>query len=321
MKTGHDGKRRMALVLCISAITACATAATAGAAIVPKDSADEVAEAIVDDPTTLDLDVTDWNERPTTDEGPGVTAAVADAPLSGFPTAGSTFGILTTGNPELADDPNDGQGDGAWVETESNGATRGDTDYDVTVLKIGVTVPAGRNCLSLDYRFLSEEFPEYVGTQFNDAFIGEIGSTQWLTSGSTINKPGDFATNTGGEPVSVNGVGPVAVSEAEAAGTTYDAATGLVNTKTQIAPGPRVVYLSIFDQGDAIYDSAVFLDRLRFITESPSTCRPPEVPVVPAPPPPRLRRARPRRRLRPRRRATRSPSAAASPSAPTAPRP
>ena len=155
----------------------------------------------------------------------------------------------------------------------------------MTVLKIGVTVPAGANCLSLDYRFLSEEFPEYVDSQFNDAFIGEIGATQWFTSGSTINKPGDFATNTGGEPVSVNGVGPVAVSEAEAAGTTYDAATGLVNTKSQIAPGPRVVYLSIFDQGDAIYDSAVFLDRLRFINESPTTCRPPEVPATPAPPP------------------------------------
>lgn len=102
-----------------------------------------------------------------------------------------------------------------------------------------------------------------------------------------INKPGDFATNTGGAPVSVNGVGPVAVSEAEAAGTTYDAATGLVNTKSPIAPGSHTVFLSIFDQGDAIYDSAVFLDRLRFITESPTTCRPPEVPApIPPPPPP-----------------------------------
>ncbi len=286
MKLGHAGRRRMALVLCTSALTAGGTAATAGAAIVPEDSADVVAEAIVDDPTTLDLAATDWNERPTTDSGPGVTAAVADAPLSGFPTADSTFGILTTGDPEIADDPNTGGGDGAPVETENNGAARGDTDYDVTVLKIGVTVPAGANCLSLDYRFLSEEFPEFVNSEYNDAFIGEIGATQWFTNGSAINKPGDFATNTGGEPVSINGVGPVAVSEAEAAGTTYDAATGLVNTKSQIAPGPRLVYLSIFDQGDSIYDSAVFLDRLRFINESPTTCRPPEVPETPAPPPP-----------------------------------
>ncbi len=84
--------------------------------------------------------------------------------------------------------------------------------------------------------------------------------------------------------MSVNGVGPVSVSAGEAQGTTYDAATGLVNTKTQITPGEHLVYLSIFDQSDAIYDSAVFLDRLAFINEDPSTCKPPEVPATPAPP-------------------------------------
>ena len=163
------------------------------------------------------------------------------------------------------------------------------------MLKIGVNVPAGANCVSLDYRFLSEEFPEFVGTPFNDAFIAELDTTQWTTSGSTISRPGDFATNTGAAPVSVNGVGPVAVTEAEAAGTTYDAATGRVNTKSAIAPGAHAVFLSIFDQGDAIYDSAVFLDRLSFITEDPSTCRPPRSPR------PRLRPRRPRRPgLRPR---------------------
>ena len=35
-----------------------------------------------------------------------------------------------------------------------------------------------------------------------------------------------------------------------------------------------------------MWDSAVMLDRLAFITEDPSTCKPPEVPVVVPPPPP-----------------------------------
>jgi hypothetical protein len=284
--------RRLALLAAATACSAATLVASAPAAVVPKDSADEIAQAIIDNPAVLDLATTDWFQRPLeNDPDPpfgtrlAVTGAVADAPLDGFPTSGSTFGILTTGDPTIVDLPNNGSGDGKSVEAQDNGDVRGDTDHDTTVLKIGVNVPAGANCVSLDYRFLSEEFPEFVGTSFNDAFIGELDTTQWSTSGSTISKPGDFATNTGGAPVSINGVGPVAVTAAEAAGTTYDAATGRVNTKTVIAPGAHVVFLSIFDQGDAIYDSAVFLDRLAFITESPSTCRPPEVPA-PAPPPP-----------------------------------
>lgn len=275
-----------------AALVAGALADPASGAIVPKDSADEIAQAIIDDPSTLNLATTDWHERPQTPDpgAPGevtdaVTSGIGDASLAGFPTSGSTFGLLTTGDPTIADTPNDGQAEGQAVEAQDNGAPRGDTDHDVTVIRIGVDVPATRNCLSLDYRFLSEEFPEFVGSQFSDAFIAELDTTQWSTSGTNISRPGDFATNTG-EPVSVNGMGPVSVSAAEAAGTTYDGATQRVTTKTPVTPGPHLVYLSIFDQGDAIYDSAVFLDRLAFITESPSTCKPPEDPATSEPPPP-----------------------------------
>lgn len=82
-----------------------------------------------------------------------------------------------------------------------------------------------------------EEFDEFVGTEFNDAFIAEVDQSTWTTSGTEVLAPNDFATNTSGEGVTVNGVGPVAVTEAESAGTTYDAATGLVTTKTPITSG------------------------------------------------------------------------------------
>jgi hypothetical protein len=276
------------LLICVVALAALATSASA--AIVPEDSADDLAQAIIHDPTTLDLAQTDWHERPLISfEGDpdefGVTSAVGDAPFSGFPTSPSTFGLMTSGDPTIADTPNDGDDEGESVENQTNGDAHGDTDRDVTVLKLGVTVPAGANCLALDYRFLSDEFPEFVNTQYNDAFIAQVDRFDWSTSGSEILKPGDFATNAGGKPVSVNGVGPTAVTEAEAAGTTYDAATGRVTTKTTITPGSHSIYLSIFDQGDAIYDSAVLLDRLAFLNEDPSTCKPPEVPVIVPPPP------------------------------------
>lgn len=47
-----------------------------------------------------------------------------------------------------------------------------------------------------------------------------------------------------------------------AKGTTYDGATRLLRASTRITPGRHHLYLSIFDQGDRSYDSAVFLDQL-----------------------------------------------------------
>lgn len=213
--------------------------------------------------------------------------------LAGFPTNGETYAILSSGDVHTV---------GALLANEAESTSfafedhfsellspdRGIGAEDWTVLKINVTVPGGDDCLALDYRFLSEEFPEFVGSQFNDAFIAEIDSTSWVVEeeGGLI-RPNDFAASPAGEPISVNGLGETAVNGAEAGGTYFDAATGLITTKSPITPGAHSIYLSIFDASDPIYDSAVFLDNLRFINEDPATCRPPtgKELAIPAPPP------------------------------------
>ena len=51
-------------------------------------------DCVADDPATTDFDESDC---PT---------GVGNTPLAGFPTAGATYGVLTSGNAALADDPN-----------------------------------------------------------------------------------------------------------------------------------------------------------------------------------------------------------------------
>ncbi|HUF52407.1 MAG TPA: choice-of-anchor L domain-containing protein [Dehalococcoidia bacterium] len=199
----------------------------------------------------------------------GTPNGVYTGELTVFPTRGSTFGILTTGSFAVADDPNDEGNLGFNIGGDN---VRGDTDFDVTILRIDCTPAATANCLSLDFAFYSEEFPEFVDSPYNDAFIAELNDTTWSTDGSTIDAPNNFAKDPLGQPVTVNSTGATSVTAENAAGTTYDAGTTLLVASTTFTPGMDLnggnpgnisLYLSIFDQGDGIYDSAVFVDRIR----------------------------------------------------------
>jgi uncharacterized repeat protein (TIGR01451 family) len=133
-------------------------------------------------------------------------------------------------------------------------------------------VPGDANCLSIGFRFLSEEYPEFVGTPFNDAFIAELDTSTWTTSGTVISAPDNFAFDPAHNVISVNAVGPTNMTQANAAGTTYDGATPLLTASTPVTPGPHSLFLSIFDQGDDIFDSAVFLDNLVIARIPPEGC-------------------------------------------------
>ena len=197
-------------------------------------------------------------------------AAVSTTRLTGFPLHGSSYGILSTGNAGFADDDNDEEDLGSESRGPSIRGAR-----DVVIMRIDLRVPAGRNCLSFGFRFLSEEFPEFVNDIFNDAFIAELDVSNWNASGKedpTITAPRNFAVDSQGNPIRVNAVGDRSVRRSSARNTTYDGATRILRASTPITPGRHRLYLSIFDQGDRLYDSAVFIDALRLSRRQ--SCRP-----------------------------------------------
>jgi len=195
---------------------------------------------------------------------PSYPAAVADTPVGpvfGMP-AGPDYAILSSGDAERADDT--GYGGSTGLGTSYSGGN------DVTVLEIGLLVPAGHDCLSFDFQFLSREYPTYVGSSFNDAFIAELDAQTWSVGfGGAIAAPDNYAVDGSGNPVTINSA---TMTAANAAGTPYGGGTDPLTAMTPITPGAHTLYLSVFDASDSSLDSVVLLDDLRTGATAPGTC-------------------------------------------------
>ena len=173
------------------------------------------------------------------------------------PAGGSAI-LLTSGHRGLASGPSTDTA----ASQSNNTATRG--AIDVSILKLDILAPPGSECLAFNAVFASEEYPEYVGTQFNDGFLAELDTSDWSVSGSTITAPHNFAFGPDANIISVNSTFFDAgnVVEAPANGMEYDGSTRLLRVQTPITPGPHALYLSVFDAGDGILDSGVMVDGL-----------------------------------------------------------
>lgn len=224
------------------------------------DYGDEEGEPAPEEAESLDVQGADvlgahWVEGP-----PDPSAAgVFDRAVGGFPTESSDYLVMSTGRAERAFE---GYEHGGFLVP----SPRGPELFDVSTLRIDLDIPEGVNCLvDFDFRFYSDEYPDYVGSDFNDAFVAELDKSTWTVGADNeIVAPRNFAFDQLGNPITINAAGPWTINTENAEGTTYGGATSKLRATTPVTPGQHSLFLSIFDLGDSIFDSAVFVDGVTF---------------------------------------------------------
>ncbi|MGE3175945.1 MAG: choice-of-anchor L domain-containing protein [Vicinamibacterales bacterium] len=184
---------------------------------------------------------------------------VSTSPLGRyFPRQGTTFAILSTGAAADAESP-DLTGNTSTILNGLNSPA----GEDMVQLRVVLAPPAGSQCLGFDFAFFSEEFPEYVGSAFNDVFLAELGGSNFTMSGNDITAPRNFAVDPLGSLISVNNLFGVTSGTKS----TYDGGTSVLRALAPLPPTafPTVeLVLTILDVGDSIFDSAVMLDNFKF---------------------------------------------------------
>jgi hypothetical protein len=156
------------------------------------------------------------------------------------------------------------------------------TVHDYVELTLTLQVPTNAKSFSFNFNFLSAEYPEYVGSQFNDKFLALLDSKAFQ---------GDVCFDGSGNPITVNVAffqvcdtelvcggqlqNNCAKSANELDGTGYElndannlrigGGTGWLTTTAPVSPGETATLrLILFDEGDHLFDSAVLIDNFQW---------------------------------------------------------
>lgn len=200
--------------------------------------------------------------------------AVLQAPqgsFNGFPTQGDSALILSTGDAKVVADPAAGAKEnvvnGDQIGTDLAGAGSADGN-DLTQVRLDVNPPADATCVVFDFVFLSEEFPNYVGQDFNDIFTAEKDATDFDLKDKQVSAPNNFAYSEDNELLSVNTFTKFTKAEKS----TLNGKSPVLSASSPLTKinGQQRVFLTVQDLGDSDLDTAVVVDNLRY--SSGKTC-------------------------------------------------
>ena len=178
--------------------------------------------------------------------------------------------ILTTGHAKAAQGPNKGTAFTGVNNTKGDGDLRYIAQYKTYDASwISFEFEAINNLIKFNYVFASEEYPEYVGSAFNDAFgffltdletgkmtnLAVIPNTDIAITVNNINHKdhSNFYIQ--------NAYGNKAMIE-------YDGLTALLIAYSEVVPGRKYkIKVSIADVSDNAFDSGVFLEVKSLVSQ------------------------------------------------------
>ena len=132
--------------------------------------------------TSINIPSSDITSQAISSGTPGMYDVLTD--LGGIlPEQGSDFAILHTGR--VGSSPESGVDNGGYG---ANG--------DEAALTVQLTAPSDANSFVFEFYFLSAEYPEWVGSMYNDAFETWISGSAWS---------GNAAIDETGSIISING--------------------------------------------------------------------------------------------------------------------
>jgi len=135
--------------------------------------------------------------------------------------------------------------------------------FDCATIEFDIQVPQYANSFSFNFYFLSREYPEWVGSDYNDTFEVHLDSNAYQ---------GQIVFDAHGNPVTVNNALFDVTNPAQLTGTGFDAdgGTGWVTTIAPCEGGEIMnIRFEVYDVADGVWDSAVLLDNFQFSENDP----------------------------------------------------
>lgn len=192
------------------------------------------------------------------------------------PTHGSTFALLSTGiaGTDIVTTGGTSPGDerGVWFAGGQYGYPRDEVELEMTL-----QVPPFMHYLYYDVQFLSTEYPEYIGSQYNDKLVVTVDSPSEGSSSFMLDVNGGYfvpdyidITGTGfdvyarsGYPGGVDWIDTTPRDPGVDAGSSDLIQIG--GSSHPVSPYEEItVTISLSDTGDNQFDTAAFIDNLFF---------------------------------------------------------
>lgn len=272
MKRKNEGRKKSVIfITAVIVFSSVIVVSTSETVIADTYDGEDLALAILANASTL-IDTSYYDTDPSGHRQSAVLQSLGI--LS--PTDGSTFALFSTGiagaNPVTTNQYNPGSERGTWFEGGKYGYPR-----DEVTLTMLLQVPAYMHYLYYDVQFFSAEYPEYVGSQYNDKltitvdspskgttyYVFDINSGYFVLDSHGLTGTGFDVFAQSGNPGGVDWIDTTPRTPGADAGASdlipIGGATHPVSPHEQIT-----VTINIKDVGDNQFDSAAFIDNLMF---------------------------------------------------------